>query len=122
MTTDRQLAANRQNAQKSTGPRTAQDKAIASRNNTRHGLRSLIPSGLASCQAHAYFQTARFIEAPHDRSLDHHPVPNTCDSGRSNPNFDAHPFESTARSRRHQSQTGPPMNAPVPRRYTPGPA
>src|SRR5687768_8874543 len=43
MTTDRQIAANRANAQKSTGPRTAQGKAITSRNGTRHGLRSTTP-------------------------------------------------------------------------------
>ncbi|HZO25212.1 MAG TPA: hypothetical protein VFH48_04375 [Chloroflexota bacterium] len=43
MTTDRQLAANRQNAEHTTGPRTAQGKAISSRNNTRHGLRSATP-------------------------------------------------------------------------------
>ena len=43
MTTDRQIAANRQNALKSTGPRTPHGKAIASRNNTRHGLRSTTP-------------------------------------------------------------------------------
>ena len=43
MTTDRQLAANRQNAQHSTGPRTAEGKAASSRNNTRHGLRSTSP-------------------------------------------------------------------------------
>jgi hypothetical protein len=43
MTTDRQLAANRANAQHATGPRTPQGKAVSSRNNTRHGLRSTTP-------------------------------------------------------------------------------
>src|SRR3954462_11253132 len=43
MTTERQIAANRQNAQHSTGPRTQQGKAVASRNNTRHGLRATTP-------------------------------------------------------------------------------
>ena len=43
MTTERQIAANRQNAQKSTGPRTQAGKAIASRNNARHGLYSSAP-------------------------------------------------------------------------------
>jgi hypothetical protein len=43
MTTDRQIAANRQNALYSTGPRTAQGKASSSRNNTRHGLRATTP-------------------------------------------------------------------------------
>jgi len=40
MTTAKQAAANRRNAQKSTGPRTAKGKAIASRNATTHGLLS----------------------------------------------------------------------------------
>jgi hypothetical protein len=43
MTTERQIAANRQNAQHSTGPRTPQGKAASSRNNTRHGLHISTP-------------------------------------------------------------------------------
>ena len=43
MSTERQIAANRQNAQHSTGPRTPDGKATASRNNTRHGLRATTP-------------------------------------------------------------------------------
>jgi hypothetical protein len=43
MTTDRQLAVNRANAQHSTGPGTMQGKATSSRNNTRHGLRATSP-------------------------------------------------------------------------------
>jgi hypothetical protein len=38
MTSERQLAANRQNALKSTGPRTPAGRAIASLNAARHGL------------------------------------------------------------------------------------
>ena len=38
MTTPAKRAANRQNAKKSTGPKTTEGKAIASRNATRHGL------------------------------------------------------------------------------------
>ena len=38
MTTQRQIEANRRNAGKSTGPRTAAGKAIASRNATRHAM------------------------------------------------------------------------------------
>lgn len=38
MATDKQLAANRRNALKSTGPRTPEGKAISSRNHTRHDL------------------------------------------------------------------------------------
>jgi hypothetical protein len=40
MTTERQLNANRQNAQKSTGPRTPQGKRISAQNAASHGLRS----------------------------------------------------------------------------------
>ena len=36
----KQLQANRQNAQKSTGPKTAEGKMISSRNAVRHGFRS----------------------------------------------------------------------------------
>jgi acetyl-CoA acetyltransferase len=43
MTTERQINANRRNAQHSTGPRTPDDKAISGRNNTRHGFRSTTP-------------------------------------------------------------------------------
>ncbi len=39
-TTNKQLLANRQNALKSTGPRTASGKSIASRNAVSHGLRA----------------------------------------------------------------------------------
>jgi len=38
MSSDAKIAANRANAKKSTGPRTAAGKAASSRNNTRHGL------------------------------------------------------------------------------------
>lgn len=38
MTSSRQAAANRSNAAKSTGPRTAPGKAVAARNATRHGV------------------------------------------------------------------------------------
>jgi hypothetical protein len=38
VSTDRQIAANRQNADKSTGPRTAEGKAASAQNARRHGL------------------------------------------------------------------------------------
>jgi hypothetical protein len=38
MSTKAQINANRQNAQKSTGPQTAQDKAVVSQNALKHGL------------------------------------------------------------------------------------
>src|SRR5947207_703029 len=38
MATARQIAANRRNAQRSTGPRSAAGKSISSRNALRHGL------------------------------------------------------------------------------------
>lgn len=40
MISEKQLLANRQNARRSTGPRTAKGKAIASQNAIRHGLRA----------------------------------------------------------------------------------
>ncbi|MFZ9034285.1 MAG: hypothetical protein ACO21J_10090 [Anaerohalosphaeraceae bacterium] len=40
MTSEKQLLANRQNALRSTGPRTAPGKEVASKNATRHGLRA----------------------------------------------------------------------------------
>lgn len=40
MTSQKQIAANRRNAKRSTGPRTAKGKTIASRNATKHGLTS----------------------------------------------------------------------------------
>jgi hypothetical protein len=44
MPTDRQIAANRANARRSTGPRTAAGRARASRNALRHGLAQPSPS------------------------------------------------------------------------------
>ena len=38
MTTDRQIAANRNNAKKSTGPRSSAGRAVSRRNALRHGL------------------------------------------------------------------------------------
>jgi hypothetical protein len=40
MATEKQIAANRANAQKSTGPKTAAGKLTSSRNAYRHGLSS----------------------------------------------------------------------------------
>ena len=40
MTTDKQIVANRQNAQKSTGPRTTEGKVLARKNSIKHGLLS----------------------------------------------------------------------------------
>jgi hypothetical protein len=47
MVSEKQLAANRRNAEKSTGPKTAEGKSNSSRNNLRHGLTghvSLLPT------------------------------------------------------------------------------
>ncbi len=41
MTTLREIAANRQNSLKSTGPRTEQGKAVVSRNAVKHGILSI---------------------------------------------------------------------------------
>lgn len=46
MASEKQIAANRRNAQRSTGPRTAAGKSVSSRNAFRHGL-SLPPDGNA---------------------------------------------------------------------------
>lgn len=43
MISDKQLQANRANAQKSTGPKTEEGKSIVSKNATVHGLRSALP-------------------------------------------------------------------------------
>jgi len=43
MATKKQIAANRRNAKKSTGPRTAEGKAVSARNGTKHGLLSRWP-------------------------------------------------------------------------------
>ncbi|MEO1922380.1 MAG: hypothetical protein ABGW84_10915 [Sphingomonadaceae bacterium] len=40
MTSDRQIAANRRNAQRSTGPKTSKGKAVSSQNARRHGVLS----------------------------------------------------------------------------------
>src|SRR3954447_17446262 len=48
MATAKQIAANRANAQRSTGPTTAMGKATSSRNAYRHGLSSPLPLGQAT--------------------------------------------------------------------------
>ena len=40
MASDKQNEANRRNAEQSTGPKTAEGKAIAAQNSLRHGLRA----------------------------------------------------------------------------------
>jgi hypothetical protein len=46
MTSERQAEANRQNATKSTGPRTPAGKAVVALNGTKHGLLEQISPGL----------------------------------------------------------------------------
>ena len=59
MISEKQLAANRRNALRSTGPKTAEGKEHSSRNNLRHGLTgqiTLLPS--EDREAHDYFVNA----------------------------------------------------------------
>jgi hypothetical protein len=57
MATQSQLLANRLNAQKSTGPRTAQGKAVASQNSVKHGL--LAESDVITSESEADFNLYR---------------------------------------------------------------
>jgi hypothetical protein len=65
MTTERQIVANRQNAKKSTGPRSAAGKVRSSRNAYRHGLS--VPSGNIEPFAQDVLELARALSP----SLDH---------------------------------------------------
>jgi hypothetical protein len=74
MVSEKQLAANRRNAEKSTGPRTAEGKSNSSRNNLRHGLTgqiSLLPT--EDREAHDVFCTELIEsfspETPMERQL-----------------------------------------------------
>ena len=62
MATEAQILANRRNAQKSTGPRTAEGKAVASQNSVRHGLSAA--KNVISSESQADFDLHR------DRILD----------------------------------------------------
>lgn len=55
MASEKQIAANRANAKKSTGPKTAAGKAKSSRNALRHGLSSPLPlDATALAKAHTF--------------------------------------------------------------------
>ena len=73
MTTQRQIAANRKNAQRSTGPRTPRGKAVSSRNNTQHGLYSTAPviPRLESPQAWAAHHATTLEALAPDDPLEH---------------------------------------------------
>jgi hypothetical protein len=57
MSTEAQILANRLNAQKSTGPRTTQGKAVASQNSVKHGL--LAESDVITSESEADFDLYR---------------------------------------------------------------
>ena len=57
--TDKQIAANRKNATKSTGPTTESGKAIAARNSIKHGLlaKEIVISACEGLESHEQFDT-----------------------------------------------------------------
>jgi hypothetical protein len=65
--TEKQLAANRANARRSTGPRTSEGKAIVSQNAVKHGVlaQAVIPSGLEPYESREDFERLhrRLIES-----------------------------------------------------------
>ncbi len=67
MATEKQIAANRRNAQKSTGPRTAAGKEASSRNAVQHGVLSDIAIASEECRERFDDLLAQLIE-------DHDPV------------------------------------------------
>ena len=79
MASERQIAANRRNAQKSTGPRTAAGKTRARQNAYRHGFRAV---ALFSLAAEEHMATlAQAIAGDHDDSpLVHHWASNAADA------------------------------------------
>jgi hypothetical protein len=67
MATDKQIAANRTNALRSSGPKTAAGKSKASRNAYRHGLSRPIPIGPASAKIDAIVRELVGKTASEDR-------------------------------------------------------
>jgi len=61
MSTELQILANRRNAQKSTGPRTNEGKAIASKNSVKHGLTAGNDIINQECQADFDLYRAQFL-------------------------------------------------------------
>ena len=73
MATERQIAANRKNARKSTGPKTAEGKARSSMNALKHGLTT--PFGLLpgeSEEEYAYHREELLDELYPDTSIEHY--------------------------------------------------
>jgi len=73
MATERQIAANRKNARKSTGPKTAEGKARSSMNALKHGLTT--PYGLLpgeSEEEYAYHREELLDELYPDTSIEHY--------------------------------------------------
>ena len=61
MATEAKIIANRRNAQKSTGPRTPEGKAIASKNSVKHGLTAANDIISQECQADFDLYRAQFL-------------------------------------------------------------
>lgn len=67
-TTPRKSAANRRNAQRSTGPKTEAGKSIAKLNALKHGLNTPIPDYMVRACADQYRQLIDHIREPSDKA------------------------------------------------------
>lgn len=66
--TSRKSAANRRNAQLSTGPKTAAGKSIAKLNALKHGLNTPVPDYMVRACADQYRELLNHVRAPADKA------------------------------------------------------